>query len=77
MKSNYGYIMNLKKPTRDGYVACLVITPKDKDGVADTACKLERNISRTQAISLSIELLKAAGCPDSVLGEIGNLDVER
>ena len=67
--------MNLKNPTRDGYIACLVITPKDKSGDADLSSKLERNITSKKTISLSVELLKASGCPASILAEIEGLDI--
>ncbi len=37
------YIIDIKRPTREGYVACLVITPKHRDGHTDVSAKVERN----------------------------------
>ena len=58
-----GYIWDIKQPTRGGFVACLVITPKRSDGTCDIEAKLERNIGRGTALQIASELLEKCGAP--------------
>ena len=65
-----GFIMDIKRPTRDGYVACLVITPKRRDGVTDAGAKVERNLGRAKAVQLAAELLGACGASADLLDQV-------
>jgi hypothetical protein len=69
-----GYIWDIKKPTKDGYVACLVITPVFKDGKADIHAKMERNMGRSIALQIADEMLsKCGGVPNDVLAAVSRL----
>ena len=75
-KEHSGFIIDIKRPTRDGYVACLVITPKFLDnGSADVGAKVERNLSRAKAINLAIELLTACDVSTELITKIQALDL--
>jgi hypothetical protein len=67
-----GFIWDLKKPTRDGYVTCLVITPMKKDGSrgADTGNKVERNLGRDMALQMALELLEHSGAPADLIRHV-------
>jgi hypothetical protein len=65
-----GFVWDIKQPTRDGYVACLVITPKDKGGGADKEAKLERNMGRHQALRIAEEMLEACAVPADLLARV-------
>lgn len=69
-----GFIMNFKQPTCDGYVACMVVTPKLKGGDANLSAKMERNLGRSKAIDLALQLLEACDAPDEILAQIRALD---
>lgn len=75
-KEHSGFIIGVKQPTREGHVACLVITPKFKGGEADVSAKVERNLGRTKAIELSLELLVACNIPEELLVQIRALSLE-
>jgi hypothetical protein len=61
---------DINRPTRDGFVACLVITPMHRGGGADTAAKLERNVGRCIALQLAAEMLTACEAPSGLLAEV-------
>lgn len=65
-----GYIWDIKQPTREGFVACLVITPKHSDGTCDTHAKLERNIGRGIALQIASELLEKCGAPADLVNRV-------
>src|SRR5262245_3478306 len=65
-----GFVWDIKRPTRDGYVACLVITPLYKGGGADKGAKVERNMGRSQALQIAEEMLKACDVPADLLGRV-------
>jgi hypothetical protein len=68
-----GYIIDVKKPTREGYVACLVITPKHRDGSTDVSAKVERNLGREKCVQIAHELLAACGASESLLAQVHSL----
>jgi hypothetical protein len=49
-----GFIIDLKKPFKPGFVTCMVITPHYQDGTpgVDVSKKLERDMRRKKASSL-------------------------
>ena len=67
-----GFIWDLKKPSKDGYVACVVITPNRRDAKrgVDTAMKLNRDIGRKMAIDMAAKLLKSCKAPTGLLSQI-------
>jgi hypothetical protein len=67
-----GFIYDIKRPTRDAdrYVACLVITPKRRDGTTDVGAKVERNIGRAKAVQIASELLETCGAPAELLAQV-------
>jgi hypothetical protein len=71
-----GFIWDIKQPTREGYVACLVITPKCRDGThsADTEAKVERNLGRSTALKIASELLAACNVPADLVERIKALN---
>jgi hypothetical protein len=69
-----GFIWDVKRPTRDGYVACLVITPLHSGGGADTASKVERNVGRSIAVQMATKLLRACDAPAELLTQVQALD---
>jgi hypothetical protein len=71
-----GYIIHIKRPTREGYVACLVITPKRRDGVTDVAAKVERNLGRAKAIQIAADLLSYCEAPDDLVARVHDLSPE-
>ena len=64
---NSGYVWDIKRPTRDGFVACLVITPLHRGGGANTAAKLERNMGRSTALQIAEQMLEACDVPADLL----------
>ena len=66
-----GFIMDIKKPTREGeFVACLVITPMLKGGQADVSAKVERNMGRAQCVQVVTDLLKRLGASNDLVTEV-------
>ncbi len=65
-----GFIWDLKQPTQDGYVACLVITPMHRGGGADTAARLERNMGRSIALQMAEEMLAKCDVPPDLLSQV-------
>ena len=65
-----GYIIDIKQPISDRYVACLVITPKNRDGYTDVSAKLERNLGHEKAVQIAYELLAACNASESLLGQV-------
>jgi hypothetical protein len=65
-----GYVIDIKRPTRAGYVACLVITPKHRDGNTDVSAKVERNLGREKCVKIAHELLAACGASEALLAEV-------
>jgi len=70
IEQNSGFIMDMKQPTRDGYVACMVVTPKLKGGDANIPAKMKRNLGRSKAINLALQLLENCDAPDEILAQI-------
>lgn len=68
--SSGGFIIDIKRATREPFVACLVITPKSVDGSADLGAKVERNLGRGKAVQIAHELLAACGASDQLLAEV-------
>ena len=69
------FIIDIKRPTSDGYVACLVITPKRRvGGATDVSAKMERNLGKAKAVQLSVELLTACGASTSLLEQIRKMN---
>jgi hypothetical protein len=64
------YIIDIKRSTRDGFVACLVITPKHRDGHADVSAKVERNLGHDKCVRIAYELLAACGASESLLEQV-------
>jgi hypothetical protein len=64
------YIIDIKRPTREGYVACLVITPKHRDGYTDVRAKVERNLGRDNCVQIAHELLAACGASETLLAQV-------
>lgn len=64
------YIIDIKRPTRPEYVACLVITPKHRNGHTDLSAKIERNLGRDKCVQIAHELLAACGASGSLLAEV-------
>jgi hypothetical protein len=71
-----GFIIDIKQPTRESYVACLVITPKNRDGKADTNAKVERNLGRVKAVQIAYELLSACEASENLLSQVQSLAPE-
>lgn len=69
-------IIDIKRPTREPYVACLVITPKHRDGKADASAKVERNLGRAKAIQIAYELLSACNASKNLLSQVHTLAPE-
>jgi hypothetical protein len=69
-----GFIWDVKHPTQEGYVACLVITPLHRGGGADTAAKVERNVGRSTAVQIATKLLRACNAPAELLAQVQDLD---
>lgn len=67
------YIIDIKRPTRKGYVACLVITPKHRDGYTDVAAKVERNMGQDKCVQIAYELLKACDASEDLLAQVHSL----
>ena len=65
-----GYIIDIKHPTREGYVACLVITPKHRDGHTDVSAKVERNLGHDKCVRIAYELLAACGASEALLAQV-------
>ena len=65
-----GYIWDIKRPTRDGFVACMVVTPMHKGGGADTAAKMERNMGRSTALQIAEQMLAACEVPADLLAHV-------
>jgi hypothetical protein len=51
-----------------------VITPKHRDGAADTCAKIERNIGRSIAIQLATKLLQKCDAPAELVAQVQALD---
>jgi hypothetical protein len=68
-----GYIIDIKRPTREGYVACLAVTPKHRNGDADVGAKIERNLGRKKAVQIVYELLAACNASDELLDQVRTL----
>ena len=75
-QENTGFIINIKQPTRANYVACLVVTPKRRDGSANVDAKMERNFSITKAVQISHELLAMCGASEELLAQVHALAPE-
>ena len=69
-----GLVWDVKRPTRDGFVACLVIWPMFRGGGADTEAKLERNMGRSNALQMATKLLRACDAPAELLEQVIALD---
>lgn len=67
------YIIDIKRPTRNGYNACLVITPKYRNGSTDVAAKVERNMGRDKCVQIAYELLKACDASEDLLSQVHSL----
>ena len=67
------YIIDIKRPTRKGYNACLVITPKLQNGYTDVAAKVERNMGRDKCVQIAYELLKACDASEDLLAQVYSL----
>lgn len=67
-----GFIIDIKRPTRDAdrYVACLVITPKRRDGVTDVGAKMERNLGLAKAVEVAAELLDKCGASAELVAQV-------
>lgn len=68
-----GFIIDIKRPTNNRYAACLVVTPKSKDGYTDKDAKVERNLGHNKCIQIAYELLKACNASDDLLGKVHSL----
>jgi hypothetical protein len=68
-----GFIIDIKRPTRKSYVACLVVTPKHRHVDADVRAKVERNLKRKKAVQIAYELLAACEASDSLLSQVRSL----
>ena len=64
------YIIDSKRPSREGYVACLVITPKHRDGYSDVSAKVEGNLGRDKCVQIAHELLAACGASKTLLAQV-------
>ena len=64
------YIIDIKRPTREGYIACLVITPKHRDGYSDVSAKIERHLGRDKCVQIAHELLAACGAWEALLAQV-------
>jgi hypothetical protein len=64
------YIIDIKRPTRDGYAACLVITPKHCEGYTDVSAKMERNLGHDKCVQIAYDLLKRCGAADDLLAQV-------
>lgn len=71
-----GFIIDIKRPTRESYVTCLVITPKYRKGSADVSAKVERNLGQAKAVQVAYELLAACGASASLLSQVHALAPE-
>ena len=71
------YIIDIKRPTREGYTACLVITPKHRDGDSDVSAKVERNLGRDKCVQIAYELLTACGASADLLAQVNSLTPEQ
>jgi hypothetical protein len=65
-----GFIIDIKGPTRDGYVACLVITPKHREGYTDVSAKVERNLGHDKCVRIAHELLAKCGASEGLLAQV-------
>ena len=71
-----GFIIDIKRPTRDGFAACLVVTPKHRDGYTDVSAKLERNLGRAKCVQVAYELLAACDASGALLAQVHALAPE-
>ena len=71
-----GFIIDIKRQTREPYVACLVITPKHRNGNTDVNAKVERNLGKSKAVQIAYELLAACKASDSLLSQVHSLAPE-
>ncbi len=69
------FIWQVKRPSQDRFVACLVITPRRRDGSGsvDTDAKLQRDLGRSSALDLAGQLLKACGASPDLLEQVRKL----
>lgn len=67
----FGY--DIKQPTEVGYVACLVVKPKLRDGKTDASVTLERNLSRGKALETALKLLEKSGVSDDLVKQVKDL----
>ena len=72
-REHSGFIINIKQPTRDGYAACVIVTPKYKDGQADVSEKMERNMKKEKTVAVVEELLATVGASEELLSQIRSL----
>ena len=75
-ENHTGYIIDIKRPTREPYVACLVITPKHRNSKADVGAKVERNLGRAKAVQIAYELLSACNASENLLNQVHALAPE-
>jgi hypothetical protein len=70
------FIWEVRRPSKDGFVACLVVTPRRRDGSGsvDTHAKLERHLGRSSALDLAQRLLKACGATSDLLQQVHKLE---
>ncbi len=64
------FIIDIKRPTRDGYSACLVIIPKHREGYTDVSDKMERNLGHDKCVQIAYDLLKRCGATDNSLAHV-------
>jgi hypothetical protein len=67
-----GFIIDLKKPFKPGFVTCMVITPYCQDGTpgVDPSQKLERDMGRKKALQLAAELLEFSEAPADLIERV-------
>jgi hypothetical protein len=69
-QEHFGYIFDIKQPTRNGYSACLAITPKKRDGSSDVNAKIERNLGRDMCLQIAYELLAKCDILEDTLSRV-------
>lgn len=74
MADSCGFIFDVLGPTKDGFVARIVVTPNDPKGGVDTARKLERHLGQHRALGVVLELLQLCDdIPEDVIAKVEEL----
>jgi hypothetical protein len=71
--SSTGFILEVTRPAKRGFVAGLVFSPKGPDGRIAAERKVRRDIGRNKALDLAAKLLAASGTPAELVQQVESL----